>query len=451
MFDTSKYWSLDDNGKLELLKAHEGNIEISDYYEYLKFERYVYALFLHKYNHDVTIELVKKRPWCRINNSTPNLFQRAALSCENTNLLLEILNIYNDNGWIKEDQYKTIIHDVLSYNDTIYKRENPDLIFNKIIEIYDNNNMPINVKNGWRSKDIDTLACVAQYGNTSNFVKLLKLYIERGLEVDNNIFNIFFNNKYNSMNTSDEQDMIYFIDYSADKLIMHTNVNTIAKCIAFVRNWNIVKKIIYAYKYSLHEDNVLLTAFGKYLHDVNAIKYIIDYYCDNKLNIYANPNVHRSDDGIFFTDCVLMYNTRDVIDYVRSRGIIFHNHIIKLYVPCPKCHNLEGHNCNWRNISTEYISLSRYNLKLEDINTNNDIINILNQNNKDDDDFYASWYEFNGTADEKEVYVAPGIDRIIKLDDTDSDDSDDSYGHVQHEFKTPPIKYDIAYYLHVIG
>jgi hypothetical protein len=125
-----------------------------------------------------------------------------------------------------------------------------------------------------------------------------------------------------------------------------------------------------------------------------------------------------------------------VLQYLLSRDIIPHNNIIKLYAPCPECYNGENHSCNYRNVTTEYISLKRYGVRLDSLKTLN----------KDTAPVHISYYEFDGPANDQEVYVEPGIDLVASSDRTyiattnANEDSDNEYYEKQHIYKIPPKK-----------
>lgn len=342
-----------------------------------------------------------------------------------------ILEIYEKNNWLTVDTDEgTIIHELFSYSDSIYPRD--EELFDYVTELYDRVNIPINIiKN-----ELDTLECVARKGSINNFLRLLKLYKTRNLHIKDVFVQFIRRQYYSKQNT---QLMNELVDFCIKNNIDVTNAHNInnefhshetidvpyhlSSCIS---DWSILKKVIVCYldkNIPINTDNRLLVNIGRNF-EIEAVKFMIDYCEKNKQDIHAYPLPDFYYDTMNFTDAIIFSNSVEVLQYILSLGIIPKNNVIKLYVPCNECYNGESHSCNFRNVTTEYISLSRYEVTLDKLHT-------ITENKPAR---RISYYEFSGPAKENEVYTEPGVD-VLEVSDNDSEDNS-----IQYTFEIPPKK-----------
>ena len=121
-------------------------------------------------------------------------------------------------------------------------------------------------------------------------------------------------------------------------------------------------------------------------------------------------------------DNILFYGSASVIRKLLDNGFVFSDRIYKLYVECDDCHNGEPHSCNWRNVSGNFVSLSRFEVPLANISS----IRVEESYPK----FYVTYGMLDGEANELEVYTKCGIDEL---------DFPNDHG-AQRIYRIPPVK-----------
>jgi len=356
-----------------------------------------------------------------------------------TDFIVQLLSLYEENGWFTTPSEMTILHDIFTYEDFVYPRN--ESLYDYCIELYDRLNIPINIKNGWRTPHVDTLDAFVNYGPIKYFVKLLKLYISRALPIDKNIFIKFISRLFYKLKKDDATYFIELVDICTANNINMSNQDDLVDwrnnridplyCVSMcIDNWDCLKKII-----SIHLDNhlpininnQLLINIGKH-YCLDANKFILEYCKKENQDIHYRTNKSKS-----YTDEIIQHNSLEILQYVLSLGIIPSNNVITKYVPCPECYNGESHSCNFRNITTEYILLKRYGKRLSEINT------LTFETPPVSPPVSFSYEEFDGDANSREIYVEPGID-ILSADTDYDDDRDYEYEQGQNVYKIPPKK-----------
>jgi hypothetical protein len=356
---------------------------------------------IHRQSEEVLHSLAKKR------FKSENMSILTTIFCRehDNDFKIKILSLYEKNGWFTSIDELTIIHDIVTDEDYYHVDKND--IIDYTIQLYDRLSLPINVKNGWRTKDMDTLDAFTEYGSIKNFIKILKLYLERKIAIDKNIFIKFISCQYYKFDNNKKIQFIELVNLcianninccNKDKLIKWNKIinplQIVSKCID---DWDCLKKIIDIHlneKLEINIDNCLLLNIGRN-YNLDAIKFIIDYYDKNNQPI---------DDK--FTDKIIQHNSLEILQYVLTQGIIPKNNIIKKYVPCPDCYNGEDYSCNYRNVTTEYIALKRYGKRLNELDKL-----------KEQSPVFFSYDEFDGEANNNEIYTEPGIDILEEYDD----------------------------------
>jgi len=350
----------------------------------------------------------------------------------NIDIIIKALKIYEDNKGFTTVNERTIIHDIFSYSDFVYRRDKK--LMDYTLEMYDRLEIPINIRGGWSSGNMDTLEKIAKSGRIDYFLAMLKAYKARSLPIDPNIFIKFIPRMYilknyrvytsdlKAIETDEIQVLKELIDFCIEnglnihnKERLDNNWNSIPdsvqsnriilvlhKLMAETYEWTTIKKIFDYYvenDISLFENGYNPLYSMATLHDVPAIDYMLTY-CDTHGKDY---NLNDSE----FMRKVISFNTAGVLKYLISRGAKPQNTIYRYEVPCPSCYNGEQHKCNFRNITLEYILLARYEIKLADL-YNSEILDKL----EDAECFNMSWYDCNGNADDDEVHTEPGIDFV---------------------------------------
>jgi hypothetical protein len=123
-----------------------------------------------------------------------------------------ILEIYEKNNWLSAGTDEgTIIHELFSY--FIYPRDGA--LFDYVIDLYDRSGIAINII---RNK-YDTLEYVAQRDNINNFLRLLKVYKERNLHINNAIFLHFISRQYHKFDEKNTKLMGELINFCIENNI----------------------------------------------------------------------------------------------------------------------------------------------------------------------------------------------------------------------------------------
>jgi len=121
-------------------------------------------------------------------------------------------------------------------------------------------------------------------------------------------------------------------------------------------------------------------------------------------------------------DTVLFHGSLKTIRYILDKGIKFPDKEYRIYVPCPNCYNGEGHSCNWRYVSANFIVNCRFeNFGLEKLNDNPESLPELYN-------FWVAYGYFVGPCDDEELYIQYGTN------ETGWDDESE-----QRTWETPPV------------
>lgn len=356
------------------------------------------------YNNDLYLAMAKKR--FTYNNKSV-LISICNTSRNNINVIISALEIYEKNKWIETANEKSVIDTIFSYGDSTYPRDIK--IYDYVIGIYDRLEIPFNNILNNVLNNIVVRKC-----SLDNFLRMLKIYKERNFQIDNNIFIKFINTKSSNYQIKDDllDELIDFCIinnlhiYNVDKITYEWQSNdviimTLHKLLDITQNWTIIKKVFDFYQnkdYSINEENSsILDKMGSL--KVEALEYVITYY--NSKGISYNINNET------FIKEIISNNSVEVLRYIMKIGakpIDYIDSIYKLYIPCPNCYNGELSRCNYRNVSLEYILLSRYKIKIKDLE-NIDILDKLENTEPVEFDYS----EFEGDADDCEIYVEPRI------------------------------------------
>ena len=380
-------------------------------------------------------------------------------------IIIEAFKIYEANKGFTTNEEKAIIHDIFSYSDFVYRRDNK--LMEYTLEMYDRLEISINIRDGWLSGNIDTLAKIAKYGRIDYFLAMLKAYKVRNLPIDNNIFIKFIPRMYILKNyrvyttdlkpieTDEIQILTELIDFCIENgLNIHNKerldynwnplpdseqsnksnqlILVLHKLIEETYDWTTIKKVFNYYVengISLFENGNNPIYLMATIHDVPAIDYMLTY-CETD----THGKDYDLNDSEFMRK-IISFNSVVVLKYLISRGAKPRDAIYRWDAPCPHCYNGERHKCNFRNITLEYILLARYGIKLAEL-YNPDILDKL----EDADWFDMSWYDCNGNADDDEIYTKPGID-FEDWNNFIGDDNNDTYNSAtqQRQYRIPPV------------
>ena len=352
------------------------------------------------YNNDLYLAMARKR--FTYNNKSV-LISICNTSRDNINVITSALEIYEKNRWIETENEKSVIDTIYSYGDSTYPRDIK--IYDYIIGVYDRLEIPFNnILNN----------IIVRMCSLDNFLRMLKIYKERNFQIDSNIFIKFINTKSSNYQIKDDllDELIDFCItnnlhiYNVDKITYEWQSNeiiimTLHKLLDITQNWNIIKKVFDFYQdkdYPINEENTnILEKMGNL--NLEAIEYIINYWHSKGISYNINNET--------FIKEIISNNSVEVLRYIMKMGakpIDYIDSIYKLYIPCPHCYNGELSRCNYRNVSLEYILLSRYKIKIKDLE-NSDILDKLENTESVEFDYS----EFEGDADDNEIYVEPRI------------------------------------------
>lgn len=123
-------------------------------------------------------------------------------------------------------------------------------------------------------------------------------------------------------------------------------------------------------------------------------------------------------------DSILFYGSLPLIHDILARGFSFKDKNHRLYVPCPDCYNGEGHYCNWRYVSSNFVCNMRTNITGQGIP-----LAELQKFQGELKDFWCAYGHFNGVANNKELYTEAGVDELSWDDDKE-----------QRIYRIPPVK-----------
>ena len=198
------------------------------------------------------------------------------------------------------------------------------------------------------------------------------------------------------------------------------NTTVLAKITEVFTNWDTVMKVINIYRdYGLPIDDIALGVASNF--GSGAVKFVLDNCNRDKILAMSCNDSHRA--GMTFMDLIIAYNSLESLKLCIRYGIPLTNNTHELYIPCRDCHNGESSYCNYRKITTNFISIKRYGLPLTELPK---YINNLT----DTQHFYINWGSFLERVDYKnldKVYDVPDIipENYKHPDDSDNHISDD--------------------------
>jgi hypothetical protein len=98
-------------------------------------------------------------------------------------------------------------------------------------------------------------------------------------------------------------------------------------------------------------------------------------------------------------DSVLFHGSLELIHNLLDQGFSWKDKQYKIYVPCQDCYNGELHDCNWRYVSANFVSLRRTGQPLSSLNT----ATVA-------ETFWCTYRHFDGPANDNELYIDDGHD-----------------------------------------
>lgn len=328
-----------------------------------------------------------------------NLIRFAEPYYNKTIQIINMINFYETKKWITSGYIYSLAMVIFSYDYDNYPREN--IFYTTILELCDKYNVPINnlLKDIYCNKNAKPLENGIQI--------LLERYIK-----DKNIIG-----DYAAIQIKNSECSSNFIKFCIDNnLNIITDMSSLCKMIGILNNHELIIKIIEIYKMA-----------NCYIPNNYLVYTLLDVYDEY---VFQEPELMKIiNENIL--DYVLFYASSNTILKCISHGFKFTNRIYKLYIECGDCHNGEPHPCNWRNINANFVSLQRFNISLVDISDINCKENY--------DIFSVSYSEFDGLANNLEIYTNPGIDELELSEEDNEDYEYDSYK--QHNYRIPPKTY----------
>jgi len=122
-------------------------------------------------------------------------------------------------------------------------------------------------------------------------------------------------------------------------------------------------------------------------------------------------------------DSVLFQGSPTLIRKLMDMGLSTEQKIYELYVPCWKCHNGEQYSCNFRYVTSDYVTRSRFGYSLTELMD----MEPSSLQSMTGDTFWMTDGMCLGKADSHEVYVSPGQNELQWNEDTN-----------QRIYETPP-------------
>ena len=279
----------------------------------------------------------------------------------------EYIEIVDKNNWIQERDYQTLFYNIMYWERTC----NPgiDISVKKyLISIYKKNNIPIN--SSVINDDVPEINNF-QYNqySISNLILILDTYKENNIPIPPDTVINYLLRQYNYLNPSNQKNFSLLIDkcieYKIPSCIQPTinqetgtlvyNTNVLAKITEVFTNWDTVMKVINIYKdYGFPIDDIALGVASNF--GPGAVKFVLDNCNRDKILALSCNDTYRA--GMTFLDLIIAYNSLESLKLCIRYGIPLTNNTHELYIPCRHCHNGEPSYCNYRKITTNFISIN---------------------------------------------------------------------------------------------
>lgn len=335
-------------------------------------------------------------------------------------IMKKALDMYVKNKWITESNYRYIAYAFIS-------KYNTSSIAQYLCDFFKKQNIELNF--------IQTLSGVrdilnnigSSFVHVENLIWLINYYFDNKFDINKNIFinhviscyyykiaqhHSWLSNKLIDPHYEDKFLKLFdiCIQYNID-VIDDTALYYISHS---CENWTTLKYMIDYYltkKYKLYENIKVIFTIGERF-GIDENKYILDYLQENNVDVNKLencPHFRNNLDTPTYFDAVLKNNSIDMIKYTINRGVKIQNNVHRIRVDCPECYNGELSDCNYRNITSNYVSLYRFGAKI------NDLFAYL-YSNCDNNDFHAYYSDFVDEADNDEIFDEPMIKpKILSL------------------------------------
>ena len=300
------------------------------------------------------------------------------------------MKLYDTNGWINREYMENVAKKIFHYSDYVYPRSND--VYIKTLELCDKYGTPINklLENIYSNQYVRPIE--------NGVLILMERYLKDGLDLS----------YYPARQLFLVPTLTFFNFCITNNLGIVSDMKGLNNLIGVLRTKDTINKAI-----SLYKDANTFNPDTVFVQTLLLVGYDELVFGDPNMTGLINETV---------LDNILFYGSASVIKKLLDNGFVFLDRIYKLYVPCYDCHNGEQGSCNWRNVSANFVSLSRFEVPISNISS----IKAEKKYPK----FYVTYGMLDGEADELEVYTECGIDEL---------DFPDEEG-AQRIYRIPPVK-----------
>lgn len=415
-----------------------------------------------KYNEKFITAHIKKNFGIKYNDHEHNFLLQLCPGMsnnkDNTDLFIEAVELYVQNGWITKENDNELIVNCFTFNSYL-PRDNK--VCDYLIELYDRLEIKLcdyvveqhkpkfGINEESQDNKSDFLCYIAEQGSAENFLKFFELYIARNYLIPPNIFELLINEPTSYyFFKSDVCAITKILDMCEQNNIKIYCKGLLKQFCLHCSNWNMILRIIDICE--KNSENVFCTTFPSPIVGIGK-NFGLDenlYVCKKLLesgvtisNVAVDRSYYSMSNNFTYFDAILKYNTFEVVisvlGFIKKQNCVPTNNFIKIRVPCYECLNGEPSSCNYRNVTSNYICMVRFGCSLSE---------LLNYGHSDmpptNNEFSVSYTEFCGPADALQVFNAPGKNILPNPEDSMTEEEYEIYTSSPN-YQWPYKKYEI--------
>jgi hypothetical protein len=318
---------------------------------------------------------------------------------------LKVIKLYDDNNWLHD---KNFFHHIFMVNQV------PQELFDYVVNVCDKHGINM-------STELYNDRTILQNINISNLLTMVKFFISRDYEIDKDLIYYIADSVRDIDDDELMEILLSLIDYGID---IYNDVQSLVH--ALIRKFDKWENIKWLCDLYVSKDYPLENVhrpgpFFKWVkpiatltymtcHSIEAFDYIIDYYSAKGMDIYQTcVDTPLQTTCSRFTDEMICSASPAIIKHALHRGIIFTNNVFPVYAACYYCNNGEYYNtCNYRSVTTNFISVCRYGVRLDD---------LIHINDECPSRYYLH-FELFGAEVTDDIWDSPAV-KIKKIQGTD--------------------------------